>query len=249
MFTGQQIPELEDNWRYESKYRLTIQQYHQLKNAFQPYLVLDPYTRDKPDHRYLVRSLYYDSFDLRAYFEKVNGNNNRIKYRLRSYSSTLNNEPPIRVELKLRRGIKTEKLSTFIPASDYKTFLDTKHFSAEDNPVLIEFERYVHTRNLHPKLLVEYHREGYQTRTKDQLRITFDHDVSSVSAKNLFPRQPLFRSHHKNIIVLEIKHHQQLPSWLKKIVKDHNLKIVANSKYCQGIEVTHPGMLKDSLRF
>lgn len=242
-------PEIENNWRYEIKYRLTYQQYQQVKNALQPFIKLDPYTEAVPTHRYLVRSLYFDSLDYIAYNEKLGGNHSRFKFRIRTYSSTQENGAVIRVEAKLREGNKTEKHGAFVSIAAYCDFMKHYHWNCDSNPVLIEFERNVHARIMRPKVLVEYQREGFQSRDKENIRITFDHQVVSAQAKSLFPSHAFFHPHYyPHQIILEIKHRDQQPDWIKAIVQAHSLKIESNSKYCQGIEVTQLDLVNHALR-
>ncbi len=236
------IPDLETDWRYESKYRLTHQQYFQVKNAFVPYLQQDGYTKAAPSQKYLVRSLYFDTFDYQTYYEKLSGNYSRIKYRIRTYASSLNENTVIRVELKVRQGEKTIKYGDFVSPEEFQTFMKTRHWHS-DKPALIEFERYTLTRLLQPKLLVEYRREGFTTRDPSSVRVTFDHQMRSAQSKTLFPKTPFFHKHNASLIVLEIKHRDQQPDWLKAIIQQHGLKIVANSKYCQGIDITQANLV------
>jgi SPX domain protein involved in polyphosphate accumulation len=48
------------------------------------------------------------------------------------------------------------------------------------------------------------------------------------------------------MIILEIKHSQEQPDWLRRLVEQHSLKIIANSKYAQGIEVARPDLVTPS---
>lgn len=234
------------NWRFELKYRISPQQYNCVKNALLPYMKLDNYTRVSPSGSYLVRSLYFDTFDFKAYHEKMGGDFGRIKIRVRSYTDQESGDLPLRVELKTRRGSAMEKFSTFIPAWSFSEFLKTWHWPDNINkndPVLVEFERLLHLRTLRPKILVAYQREGFASRSREDLRITLDHHVRSASASTLFPQSPFFRDHHRYTTILEIKCRNQRPAWLTELVKRHSLKVVANSKYTQGIEAVRPDVV------
>ncbi len=240
--------DIQHTWRYELKYKLTYQQYRQVRTALAPYTAFDSYTKAKPSNKYVVRSLYFDTPDYQAYDEKLNGNHSRYKFRIRTYSDALANDTVIHVEAKLRQGAKSEKLGTFVSIDAYCEFMERYHWPAVENPILIEFERSVHSRILRPKVLIEYHREGYQCRGREDIRITFDHHVHSAQAKSLFPRQAFFRQHNSHEIVLEIKHRDQQPEWLKGVVQAHGLKVEPNSKYCQGIEITQLDFVNHALR-
>lgn len=236
----------ENLWRYELKYRINLWQYNQVKLALVPYMKKDSYTLRAPDHKYLVRSVYYDSPDYMSYLEKVDGNFGRIKMRLRTYTDNPEERGPVRAELKTRRGNTMVKYSTFVTADEYEEFISTKHWPSTENPVLSEYERLVHVRNQGPKLLVEYRREGYEPRDKSGYRVTFDHRVRSVAAAQLYPKSPLWRDHYSNYIVLEVKCRDQRPPMLVNLMLRYGLKYVANSKYVQGIELACPDVTTPS---
>ena len=65
--------------RFELKYVITLQQAARFKAALRPYLLPD----DHGDGAYTLSSLYYDSPDLRCYWEKVDGVRFRRKRRTR----------------------------------------------------------------------------------------------------------------------------------------------------------------------
>lgn len=237
-----QLPKKEvwKTWRFELKYRLTPGQYHQIRHALVPFMKPDAYTAGKGS--YLVRSLYFDTYDYQAYHEKINGDYGRIKIRARAYTDSPDGNPPIRVELKTRWGSAMEKYSSFVPLSAFNEFLTTHHWPHNygENPALAEFARLFHLRMLRPQLLVQYQREGLTARDGASLRITFDHQVCSGSADSLFPEPLIFRKQKPHETILEIKCQNDHPRWLAKLVKQHGLKLQANSKYARGIEIARP---------
>ncbi|MDY6826147.1 MAG: polyphosphate polymerase domain-containing protein [Bacillota bacterium] len=236
--TQQVIP-----WRFEYKYHLSAIQYYRPRNASRLYLEPDHFTRTAPQNRHLVRSLYLDNEHFETYYEKIEGNFGRIKCRIRTYSKTMDNGTVLKAELKNRWGESIEKYSKVISTADYNHFMKTGHWPAMKDPVLEEFERINHLRSSHPVVLVQYYREGCRPRNREDLRITFDHDVRSCLADTLFPSSTLFKKHLFHMIILKIKcrHHQ--PLWLSRLARLHGLKYVANSKYTQGIEAVRPDLL------
>ncbi|MBW6464503.1 MAG: polyphosphate polymerase domain-containing protein [Firmicutes bacterium] len=230
-------------WRFEYKYRITVHQYYRLKNDLIIYMEPDSYTRKAEKGRYLVRSLYFDNDQFQAYYEKIEGNFGRIKCRIRTYSETLVENTPIRVELKNRWGESIEKYSTFVSTAEYLEFMSSRHWARSENPVLQEFERIYYLRAMQPKVLVSYDREGFVPRSREDLRVTLDHDVKSCLTGTLFPKPALFKDHHRHSIVLEIKCRRKQPAWLSQLVRKHGLKYIANSKYTQGVEAVRPDLL------
>lgn len=233
--------------RFEYKYVLSQTQYYALKNALMPYLNKDYYTEHAEGGRYLVRSLYYDTHHLKAFHERNDGQFGRIKLRLRVYEETYSPDSFLSVELKTKKGIAMIKYSALIPLKAYQTFLKEGHFDDETNPVLDEFCRLRLARSLEPQLIVQYQREGFVPKAKGNLRITFDHDVSSTRANTLFPNSVMLRPHRPKNVIFEIKCQQKQPDWLMKIVKAHNLKAITNSKYVQGIEIIRPAMVTQNV--
>lgn len=233
--------------RFEYKYVLSQTQYYALKNALMPYLNKDYYTEHAKDGRYLVRSLYYDTHKLKAFHERNDGQFGRIKLRLRVYDTEYTQDGLLSVELKTKKGIAMIKYSALIPLEAYQTFLTEGHFNNTTNPVLDEFCRLRLARSLEPQLIVQYEREGYTPKAHGNLRITFDHDVSSTRADTLFPESVMLRPHRPKNVIFEIKCQQKQPDWLMNIVKAHNLKAITNSKYVQGIEIIRPAMVTPSV--
>lgn len=213
------------------KYRVTPHSYYQLISELKAsQMEPDYYSRKKP---YVVRSLYFDSIDYAAYQENENGCRSRIKLRIRSYSEEPSDS--LSVEIKAKEGSKTIKYSTFITYSWYLHFMEHYHFPKNNDPVLIEFERLVHLKMWRPKVLIQYRRDGYRSKTSPDLRITFDHKVCSTNVQELFPKEQFFRDHNPYAIILEIKYLKEQPEWLSSFVHRHGLKWVANSKYAQSI--------------
>lgn len=223
--------------RFEFKYRISYFEYLRLRAAIVPHMSADPYARQAPGGRYFVRSLYFDTLNRRVYDEKLAGDTDRVKYRLRAYHPDPDQASVVKVELKVRRGESLAKYATGVPVEQARAFLRERNWAVPDNPVLVEFDRNLHSKGLVPTVLIDYLREGYESRYRDGIRLTFDHQVQSTHATELFPsRTPFFRIHHPHEVVLEIKCRDYSPRWLASLVQAHGLRLVANSKYTQAVE-------------
>jgi hypothetical protein len=224
--------------RFELKYRLNFFQYLKFRNAIQPYMVMDSYTKTQMLQRYLVRSLYFDTFNYHQFDQKMGGDSARVKFRFRTYPLGDEYKRSVRVELKMRQGDYSIKKSVFVNIEEYDHFMDTRHWKAFEDPITNAFERKMLKQCLQPKVLVEYEREGYQTRLKSNLRITFDHQVRACHAHSLFPKKCFYRYIYPKNVILEIKFNDSLQNWLENLIKAHGLKVIANSKYTQSILVS-----------
>lgn len=229
--------------RFERKYLLSLGDYYRVRTRLPLYFEQDAYTRREPSGRYLVRSIYYDSRDYRAYYEKEDGNFGRIKLRLRAYTDVPDPDGIVSVELKTRNGNVMTKHTTRVPYDYYAEYERTGHWPVDGDPVTGEFARLVRVRSLIPVVLVQYAREGYQARACGSVRLTLDHGVVSTRARSLFPDKVILRPHRPSHVILEIKTFGTEPAWLTGFVRAHELKIMSNSKYVQGIEVIRPNMV------
>ncbi|MCC5929267.1 MAG: polyphosphate polymerase domain-containing protein [Cyclobacteriaceae bacterium] len=234
------------NTRFELKYRIQYHIYLRMRNALMAYMKKDKYTRASQDKGYLVRSLYYDTHQYRSYHEKMSGDNERVKFRIRTYSHQLQENTRIRVELKGRKSGLVIKKSCVVSPDEYLHFIKTGHWISANEPVLTEFERYLYLQDLQPKIITQYYREGYETRINSDVRITFDHDVRSAHAESLFPEHAFYKEHNHNSVVLEIKFSDDPPKWVTRLSHQYGLRVVANSKFTQGIQIArkdlyHPG--------
>ncbi|NLN70202.1 MAG: polyphosphate polymerase domain-containing protein [Chloroflexi bacterium] len=228
--------------RFERKYRCNGAQYHAVKNALYPYLSRDYYTQKAPKHRYLVRSLYFDTSHYQMFVQKAGGDSDRIKYRIRTYGQSARENPDIRVEMKIREANLIKKFGAYVTVEECQHFLQHRHWENQDDLVLQEFERQAHLLNLLPKTLVEYYREGFQAKDASGTRITFDHRVKSAHSRVLFPENKFWHIHHEQMIVLEVKHTTPIPVWFSQIAKVHGLRLIANSKFSLGIQASQPDL-------
>ena len=233
-----------DTSRYEHKYLLTTRQYHVIKNALRVHMNQDPFARVAKNERYLVRSLYFDTLDLKAFQERDDGIFGRIKCRIRSYQHVPLQNDLISIEIKTKRGTFQTKYSSLVPYAYYEEFRLNKTFPSIEDPVLSEFIRLIHTRQLRPQYLVQYFREGYISKYGEDVRITFDHEVKSMRTTHLLEPETHLKKHKPEYIILEIKYAKDEPKWLTDIVKRYGLKRESNSKYMQSVDVFKPIALK-----
>ena len=139
--------------------------------------------------------------------------------------------------MKVRKGNLMQKFGSFVTHQQYMNFLNNGYLSSTEDVVLMEFGRFVKRLNLAPKMLVQYEREGFHSRTLEGIRLTFDHRIISAHSKQLFPENIFWRRHHHTQVVLEIKHQNNIPDWLNKLIHAYQLKVVPNSKYTNSVEI------------
>jgi hypothetical protein len=227
--------------RFELKYLITLQQAEKFKGALRAYMIPDEHGGN--NGRYALTSLYYDSPDLRCYWEKEFGIRYRRKLRLRRYESgeTLTEETPIFVEIKQRVDRVTQKRRAVLPYGDALRLCNDRQIpehNPEDKAVIEEIYVYLWQYNLRPVSLVRYDRQAFIGTAYDLgLRVTFDtvptfqvHPLHLYEAPQGLPMMPA------NRVVMEVKVNERIPSWLTDLIANHNLRLERISKYCCSIE-------------
>jgi len=227
--------------RFELKYLLTLKQAEQFKSALRAYLVPDEHGQD--NGRYALTSLYYDSPDLRCYWEKEYGLRFRRKLRMRLYETgePLTEETPIFLEIKQRIDRVTQKRRAVLNYGDAVRLCNDRQLpncESEDRAVIKEIYVFLWQYNLRPVSIVRYDRQAFIGTEYDiGLRVTFDTELSFQSHRLHLHEEPSsLPMLPGNQVVMEIKVNERMPIWLTELIADHNLKMVRVSKYCRSIE-------------
>ena len=168
--------------RFELKYIIPIKQAEMLKSDLLAYL--EPDNHGNSQGSYPVSSLYFDSPDLRCYWEKIEGIHFRRKLRIRSYQSydVLAPDDKVFVEIKQRLDRITQKkrvFTTYQQALDL--CLDEKQPEDEniDQMICNEIFAYKFHYQLLPTAIVRYQRQALMGTDYDLgLRVTFDTQIT-----------------------------------------------------------------------
>ena len=227
--------------RFELKYLITLQQAELFKPALRAYLVPDEHGNNG---RYALASLYYDSPDLRCYWEKEDGLKFRRKLRIRRYETgeVLTDETPVFLEIKQRVDRVTQKRRAILPYSEALRLCNDRQIpdhTPDDKGVIEEIYAFLWRYNLRPTSIVGYDRQAFIGTNYDiGLRVTFDTSLSFQSHPLHLHEQPSgLPMLPANLVVMEIKVNERIPYWLTEMIAAHNLQMVRFGKYCRSIEV------------
>jgi SPX domain protein involved in polyphosphate accumulation len=227
--------------RYEIKYLVDTADLQGLRDELSGRLSPDEY--GGTDGGYGVWSLYYDTPQLRFYWEKVEGIRFRRKLRIRHYGDrhTLNGDTPVYVEIKQRVNRVTQKRRVRLPYDAAKALCDRRQLvdhEPADRAFVEEVLGLAHRLNLRPVTITGYHRQAYLGRGAETgLRVTIDQrirgrdrdfDLAAEADNRLIV--PARRA------IVEVKANERVPYWLTDLTAARNLSIVRVSKYCQSVE-------------
>jgi len=218
--------------RYENKYLINRAQYEKLLANLSVKMKPDKYNKD--GRMYKIYNIYYDteSNDLiRTSLEKPVY---KEKIRLRAYSIVKDSDV-VFVEIKKKFDGLVNKRRIAIPLSQAKQFLAGKKISSKDyidSQVSQEIREILQREKLVPKTYISYERMALFERDNDDLRVSFDHSITS-SQENIGLDRKVFGKQLLNDdqYLMEIKTRWNMPLWLTKLLADYKIQPVSFSKY------------------
>jgi SPX domain protein involved in polyphosphate accumulation len=235
--------------RYELKYLIRREQIEPLVAELSQTLRLDANGGELGT--YPITSLYYDTPDYKAYWDKLDGHRSRRKVRVRVYGNqTITPETPAFLEVKQRINKLMRKRRVALSygdAVDLDGYFDLGMAGGEPDRSLLHEAYYLYrTLQLRPTCVVTYDRMAFEgdARAPD-LRITIDtnlrgrvHDLSllstGLSRNNAADRQVL----GAELAVLEVKANHNVPRWVAQLTARHRCTFYRISKYCMVLERT-----------
>lgn len=219
----------EPKYRHELKYICTAAELAMIQGRIHHLIPLDSHAGE--NGMYQIRSLYFDDYYDRCYYENENGTDPREKFRIRIYNGKTDK---ISLELKKKERGKTLKLSCPLTEEQCRMLMRGKVLPDSDEypPVLQKLLLQMKTAMLRPKIIVEYDRVPYVYKLGN-VRITLDKNISSSSAIDTFLNPTI----HKRPImpagqhVLEVKFDEFLPDYIYQTLQLRNLRQTAFSKF------------------
>ncbi|TVR80497.1 MAG: polyphosphate polymerase domain-containing protein [Chitinophagaceae bacterium] len=242
--------------RYERKYLVHNDLQEVLRERFKPFLRPDKHAIGPLEYpEYTVRSIYFDTHDMAAYLDKIEGYKRKKKLRIRGYNVHRNGDKVV-FEIKRKIGDRIYKNRVFLEYEELPKVMDPsldsggeslRNKSFLNDPSYKKFKYNLLRYHMHPVILISYEREPYHGQIDSGVRVTFDKNIRSKFAPSLdelysetFMR-PLFKDH----FILEIKYFTDfMPSWAKSIVAEYNLRREALSKFSIGIDAHHDERMK-----
>ena len=216
-------------YRHEYKYQCTLQKLLCIRNQIEPILYQDSNVGD--DGTYTIRSLYFDDYNNRCFYENVNGTDPREKFRIRIYNGDASF---IKLELKRKERGKTKKLSCHLSEELCRMAMNGELLPIEavDSAVYRKFCMQQSTRLLQPKVIVEYDRVPF-VYPDGNVRVTLDLQIrSSDRIENFLDKEIASRAiMPTNRHLLEVKFDEYIPDFIYQAVQAQNLQQTTFSKY------------------
>lgn len=216
--------------RYEIKFLITYADYMELFNKLKHIMSPDEHSSDRDD--YFVRSLYYDDLYGSAYVTKINGDNNRRKYRIRTYNMS---DDKILFERKQKYNNKVEKDAIYLKRFQYEQ-LAVGNFEVirdMDSPLANEIYGIHCSFGLKPAVVVDYDRTAL-VHPFSNTRITFDKNLrAGIGSYDIFDEDMYtYPIYPNNSVILEVKYDNELPSHISAMLSTICGEKTALSKFC-----------------
>lgn len=237
------LPRIRYSDRFELKYLLNWSQYEAMVGELADYMVLDRHGDEQG--RYAITSLYYDTADYQAYWDKIEGHRFRRKLRVRVYDAQqVTPESLCYVEIKQRINKTLQKKRVLLPYASAIELCELREGIPDadeaDQAIIDEIIYLGHTLQLKPACVVGYHRLAFEGSEHDPgLRVTFDtqlkgrtHDLTLLSlnyAENQFFLPP-------QQCIMEVKVNNRAPYWLTERIAKYRCTLRRISKYCAALE-------------
>jgi len=180
--------------------------------------------------RYKIRSLYFDNLNDRALREKIDGVNEREKFRIRYY----NDDPSvIHLEKKVKRNGLGYKLSADLTKEEAQKIVDgdLDWMPVSGRALIIELYAKMKAQGLKPKTIVDYTRTPF-VYGPGNVRVTIDENIrTGLTCTDFLNPDCATIPAGENIILLEVKWDEYLPSIIQRAVQVRNRRAGAFSKY------------------
>ena len=239
--------QINHKFRHELKFFIGRADAELLKRKLGGFLELDPFSLNSGDG-YRVTSLYFDDYQMRAYFDKLDGVEDRTKYRVRTYNF---DKKIINFEAKIKKGDLSRKEILKLNYDEYEKLIKGEKIDWEKKISGLDFTNYVEilekTKLLKPKIIVDYQRLAFLS-AAGNVRITFD-DFLQISQSEVdmfnYSEQGWQKVLPQEILILEVKFDQFLPIFISKMLGELSLHKIAVSKYilCQQLARQRHGIL------
>lgn len=215
--------------RHELKHYINYADILQLKSRL-PY-VMSRDSNDKDQNGYRVKSLYFDNYNDKALKEKVDGVDNREKFRLRLYDNDLSF---IRLEKKSKRKGICFKETSIITKNQCERLIhgDTKVLKENGSSLCLELYAKMNYEQLRPKNIVDYNREAF-TYPMGNVRVTMDYDIRTSYNIEDFLNTEHIPIPISGVYILEVKYDNFLPEIIRGVVSLSSRKSTAFSKYAK----------------
>lgn len=217
------------HYRHEWKHEINMADLYAIRARLKVVARGDPNAKDG---KYFIRSLYFDNLSDKALREKIDGVDRREKFRIRYYN---NDTSFIKLEKKSKvNGLETKYSAPLTKEEAQRIVCGDYEFQRESQHSLLqEFYCKIRYQGLKPRTIVDYTREPF-IYGPGNVRVTFDYNIrTGLTCTDFLNPDCVTIPAGDQIVILEVKWDEFLPSIIKSAVQMPGRRVTAFSKYAQ----------------
>ena len=217
------------DFRHEWKHEINVSDMIALRQRLRAVAKPDPHA---VDGKYLIRSLYFDTMTDKALREKIDGVNEREKFRIRYYNGDTS---LIHLEKKSKKNGLGSKDMAVLTKEEAQAILDGNldWMPASGRPLVQELYSKMRCQGLRPKTIVDYTREPF-VYPPGNVRVTLDYDIrTGLGCTDFLNPNCVTIPAGEAPIILEVKWDGFLPDVVRDAVQLSGRRVSAFSKYAQ----------------
>ena len=180
--------------------------------------------------QYKIRSLYFDNVYDTALLEKIDGVNEREKFRIRYYNDNPN---VIHLEKKVKRNGLGYKVSADLTAEETQKIINGNigWMPTSGRALVAELYSKMKSQGLRPRTIVDYIRTPF-VYVPGNVRVTIDENIrTGLSCTDFLNPDCITIPAGDPVILLEVKWDEYLPSIIQRAIQVKNRRAAAFSKY------------------
>ena len=214
-------------YRHEIKHFITDADAVAIRRNLSVVAAIDSHARKEGWYR--IRSLYFDDLNNTALWEKLDGVNERRKFRIRYYNDDLSY---IMLECKMKRDNVGCKLQERLTAEELRRVMDRDlaWMVSSGRPLLVALYVEMTTRALRPKCVVEYMRVPF-VYGPGNVRVTIDWNIRTGPPGQFMDPCGLTLPVEGDPMLLEVKWDAYLPGIIRRATALKGRGSTAFSKY------------------
>ncbi len=215
------------DFRHEWKHELNLSDMFAIRQRLRAVMKPDP---NAANGKYFIRSLYFDNIYDKALREKIDGINQREKFRIRYYN---NDTSFIRLEKKSKLNGLGNKQSAALTIQQAQAIVDgdLSWMMQSDKKLVQELYAKMQSQGLRPKTIVDYTRDPF-VYAPGNVRVTLDYDIrTGLHCTDFLNTDCITIPAGDSPVILEVKWDEFLPSVIRDAVQLENRRTSAFSKY------------------
>lgn len=215
------------DYRHEWKHEINMSDMIAIRQRLRAVARIDEHAKDG---KYFIRSLYFDNLSDKALREKLDGVNQREKFRIRYYD----NDPSlIHLEKKSKMNGLGNKQSANLTAEEAQKIVDGDLEWMIDSGRSLVQELYskMMSQGLRPMTIVDYTREPF-VYAPGNVRVTLDYNIrTGLKCTDFLNTDCVTVPAGDAAIILEVKWDEFLPDIIRDAVQLEGRRSAAFSKY------------------